>query len=158
MRQRRSGSQFLPVAISLIHEPETPFGRAAYLAAMLTIFIHPGRRFGQLVEALILGLTGGLLGAAWALLGIHLGSLVLDENPSATFAIRGVFFYSAVIPWVPSLSYAKALQPGSYARYTMHHRAHYYGTSCNTCICYFTDLPVVNGRSSNVSCQYLCIS
>ena len=64
---------------------------------MLTIFIHPGRRFGQLVEALILGLTGGLLGAAWALLGIHLGSLVLGENPSATFAIRGIFFSIALL-------------------------------------------------------------
>ena len=64
---------------------------------MTTVFAHPGRRFGQLVESLLLAVFGGVLGTAWSSLGIYSGSLILSRNPSATFTIRGVFFLMAVL-------------------------------------------------------------
>lgn len=36
-------------------------------------------------------LSGTILGVAWSLFGVYLGSLVIDENPPAAYAIRGVF-------------------------------------------------------------------
>ena len=87
----------MAVILSLIRVPNSPFGKAAYVTAMTTVFAHPGRRFGQLVEALSLALVGALLGTAWSTLGIYLGSLVLTRNPSASFAIRGLFLLTAVL-------------------------------------------------------------
>ena len=81
----------LIVSISLIPGSRATIGRAAYLGAITTVFGHPGRRFGQMAEALILVLSGTVLGVAWSVLGIYLGSLVIKENPPAAYAIRAIF-------------------------------------------------------------------
>lgn len=59
---------------------------------MATVFGHPGRRFGQMAEALTLAVSGTLIGLAWSLLGVYLGSLIVTVNPPAAYAIRGLFF------------------------------------------------------------------
>ena len=51
----------------------------------------------MLAEALILTLTGTVVGLAWSLLGIYLGSLVVPSNLSAAFAIRGFFLAIALL-------------------------------------------------------------
>ena len=81
----------------MIHPSTHPLGRGAYLAAMTSVFAHPGRRFGQLVETLFLAFFGALLGTAWSILGVYLGSLVETTNPSAMFAIRAVFLVLAFL-------------------------------------------------------------
>ncbi|KAK7755537.1 hypothetical protein SLS62_002471 [Diatrype stigma] len=73
------------------------YGRSTYLAPMVSVFGHPGRRFGQVTEALILILLGTFIGIAWATLGLFLSSLVVDSNIEAAYAIRAVFFALAVI-------------------------------------------------------------
>ena len=60
-------------------------------------FAHPGRRFGALVESILLVLVFTFVGLAWALLGIYLGSLVYDKNEPASYAIRGIFILILVI-------------------------------------------------------------
>lgn len=85
------------MSISLIPGARKSIGKAAYLGAITTVFGHPGRRFGQMVEALILVLGGTLLGVAWSIFGIYLGSLVMPNNPAAAYAIRGVFLAIATI-------------------------------------------------------------
>ena len=85
------------VSICLIPGAKATIGRAAYLAPITTVFGHPGRRFGTMVEALVLVLCGTLLGVAWSTLGIYLGSLVFSRNPSAAYAIRGVFLAIAMM-------------------------------------------------------------
>ena len=87
----------LLVSISLIPGSRTSIGKAAYLGAIITVFGHPGRRFGQMAEALILVLSGTLLGVAWSALGIYLGSLVIKENPPAAYAIRAIFLAVVVL-------------------------------------------------------------
>lgn len=72
-------------------------GRAAYLGAIATVFGHPGRRFGQLIEALALVLAGTSLGLAWSLFGVYLSSLVIKVDPAAAYSIRGVFLAIALI-------------------------------------------------------------
>lgn len=79
------------VGICLIHTPNSPFGKAAYLAAMMTVFTHPGRRLGQLVESLSLALAGAFLGVGWSTFGVYLSSLFILSNPPAGYAIRGIF-------------------------------------------------------------------
>lgn len=49
-----------------------------------------------MAEALILALSGTLVGVAWSTLGIYLGSLVINENPAAAYTIRALFLVIAV--------------------------------------------------------------
>ncbi|KAL8629599.1 hypothetical protein Q9189_004667 [Teloschistes chrysophthalmus] len=85
------------VSICLVPRSKVIFGKAAYLGAIATVFGHPGRRFGQLVEALVLVLAGSSLGLAWSLFGLYLSSLVLRTNAPAAYSIRGVFLAVALI-------------------------------------------------------------
>ena len=87
----------LLVSICLIPGSRNTIGKAAYLGAITTVFGHPGRRFGQMAEALILVLSGTVLGVAWSTLGVYLGSLVVKENPPAAYAIRGTFLAVVVL-------------------------------------------------------------
>lgn len=87
----------LIVSICLIPGAKKAIGKAAYLGAITTVFGHPGRRFGQMAEALILVLSGTLLGLAWSTFGIYLGSLVMPNNPPVAYAIRGIFLAFATI-------------------------------------------------------------
>ncbi|KZF25170.1 hypothetical protein L228DRAFT_280426 [Xylona heveae TC161] len=87
----------IAVIICLIPNIPQVYGRAAYLAPMTTVFGHPGRRLGQMVEALIFVAAGALLGIAWATLGVYLGSLVITQNPPAGYAIRAIFLLVAVL-------------------------------------------------------------
>ena len=67
------------------------------MGAMTTVFGHPGRRFGQMAEALILAVSGTVLGVAWSTLGLYLSSLVNKGNAPAAYAIRAVFLGVTVI-------------------------------------------------------------
>ncbi|RYP26901.1 hypothetical protein DL768_011517 [Monosporascus sp. mg162] len=73
------------------------YGPSTYLGAMVTVFGHPGRRFGALCEALILIVLGAFVGMAWSSLGLYLSSLVIDSNLDAACGIRAVFFALAVM-------------------------------------------------------------
>jgi len=44
-----------------------------------------------MTEALILTVSGTVIGVAWSTFGIYLGSLVIKDNPPAAYAIRGFF-------------------------------------------------------------------
>ena len=87
----------LLVSICLIPGSRTTIGKAAYLGAITTVFGHPGRRFGQMAEALILVLSGTILGVSWSTLGIYLASLVIKEDPPAAYAIRAIFLAVVVL-------------------------------------------------------------
>lgn len=64
---------------------------------MMTVFTHPGRRLGQLIEALSLALAGAFVGVGWSTLGVYLSSLVILQNPPAGYAIRGIFLAIGVL-------------------------------------------------------------
>ena len=81
----------LVVSVALIPGARNAIGRAAYLGAITTVFGHPGRRFGQMTEALVLTVAGTVLGVAWSTLGVYLGSLIIQDYPTAAYAIRGIF-------------------------------------------------------------------
>ena len=85
------------MSICLIPGARNPLGKAAYLAPITTVFGHPGRRFGMMVEALVLALGGSLVGVAWSSLGIYLGSLVIYRDSPATYTMRGIFLAVAMM-------------------------------------------------------------
>ena len=62
---------------------------------MTTVFAYPGRRFGQLVETLLLAILGSCLGIAWSVLGTYLASQWTEPNSSAKFAIKALFLATA---------------------------------------------------------------
>ena len=85
------------VIVCLIPGSATTIGKAAYLGAMTTVFAHPGRRFGQMAEALVLALSGVILGLSWSLLGVYLGSLTYKDDPRAAYGIRAMFYGVALL-------------------------------------------------------------
>ncbi|KAH7385028.1 hypothetical protein BKA64DRAFT_156224 [Cadophora sp. MPI-SDFR-AT-0126] len=87
----------ITVILALIPAVVQVYGRAAYLAPMTTVFGHPGRRFGMMAEALVLTVSGTLLGVGWSVLGVYLSSLVYENNAPAAYTIKGVFLAVALI-------------------------------------------------------------
>ncbi len=85
------------IIIGIIPAVVAVYGRSTFLGAMVSVFGHPGRRFGQVTESLILILLGAFVGIAWSVLGLYLSSLVIDSDVEAAYAIRAVFFALAVI-------------------------------------------------------------
>lgn len=73
------------------------YGKTMYLGCMTAVFGHPGRRFGQMAEALVLTVIGVLLGAAWSAFGLYLSGLVYDSNVALSFAIKGIFLALAIL-------------------------------------------------------------
>ncbi|PVH81007.1 hypothetical protein DL98DRAFT_177536 [Cadophora sp. DSE1049] len=87
----------ITVILALIPAVVQVYGRAAYLAPITTVFGHPGRRFGMMAEALVLAVSGTLLGVGWSVLGVYLSSLVYENNAPAAYTIKGVFLAVALI-------------------------------------------------------------
>ncbi|CZT43478.1 related to Lactobacillus putative histidine protein kinase SppK [Rhynchosporium secalis] len=87
----------ITVVLALIPAVIRVFGPAAYLGPITTVFGHPGRRFGMMAEALVMALSGTLLGLGWSLLGVYLSSLVYDSNAPAAYTIKGIFLVVALI-------------------------------------------------------------
>ncbi|RFU30578.1 hypothetical protein B7463_g5800, partial [Scytalidium lignicola] len=87
----------ITIIIALIPAVVKVYGKAAYLAPITTVFGHPGRRFGMMAEALVLAISGALLGVAWSTFGLYLSSLVYESNHPAAYTIRGIFLAVAVL-------------------------------------------------------------
>jgi hypothetical protein len=64
---------------------------------MMSVFSYPGRRFGQLVETLILALAGGFLGMSWTICGLYLSSLLILDSPNAAYTVRAIFLIIALM-------------------------------------------------------------
>jgi Putative ER transporter, 6TM, N-terminal/Fusaric acid resistance protein-like len=87
----------ITVILALIPAVVAKYGKATYLAPITTVFGHPGRRFGQMAEALILTLLGTLIGTAWSTLGTYLSSLIYGSNEPAAYTIKGLFLVVVVL-------------------------------------------------------------
>lgn len=87
----------LAVIMALIPAVVDVYGRASYLAVMVTVFGHPGRRFGMMAEALVLAVGGTVLGVLWSLLAVYLSSLVYETNAPAAYTIKGIFLSIALL-------------------------------------------------------------
>ncbi|TVY26034.1 putative membrane protein [Lachnellula hyalina] len=87
----------IAVTLALIPAVVRVYGKAAYLAPITTVFGHPGRRFGMMAEALVLALSGTLVGVAWSTFGLYLSSLIYSTDKPAAYTIRGVFLVFAMM-------------------------------------------------------------
>lgn len=86
----------IAVIIALIPAVVRVYGKAAYLAPMVTVFGHPGRRFGMMAEGLVLIIGGTLVGLGWSLFGVYLSSVTYAGDSPTGYTIRGVFLAIAV--------------------------------------------------------------
>ncbi|KAN0104840.1 Protein of unknown function (DUF2422) domain containing protein [Hyaloscypha variabilis] len=87
----------IAIILALLPAVVRVYGKAAYLAPITTVFGHPGRRFGQMAEALVLALSGTLVGVGWSTFGLYLSSLVYHHNPPAAYTIKGLFLVVALM-------------------------------------------------------------
>ncbi|KAI0847573.1 hypothetical protein F5Y00DRAFT_241193 [Daldinia vernicosa] len=83
--------------IGLIPAVVAVYGQSTHLGAMASVFGHPGQRFGQMTEVLMLIILGTFVGIAWSILGLYLASLVYHTNIQAAWTIRAIFFTLALI-------------------------------------------------------------
>ncbi|KAI0161133.1 hypothetical protein GGR52DRAFT_161306 [Hypoxylon sp. FL1284] len=95
--------------IGLIPAVVAVYGSSTYLGAMASVFGHPGQRFGQMAEVLMLITIGTFAGIAWSMLGLYLSSLAYQNNVEAAWAIRALFFTLALILHGILRSYAPRL-------------------------------------------------
>lgn len=68
-----------------------------FLIIMVVVFAHPAQRMGLLIESLLMIIVGAFLGVVWSMLALYLANLVLQQNHSAAYAIRGVFLLVAAL-------------------------------------------------------------
>jgi hypothetical protein len=87
----------IAIIIALLPAVVHAYGKAAYLSPITTVFGHPGRRFGQMAEALVLAISGTLVGIGWSMLGVYLSSLVYHHNMPASYTIKGLFLVVALM-------------------------------------------------------------
>lgn len=87
----------IAIILALIPGVVAVYGQATYLAAIVTVFGHPGRRFGMMAEALVLAVSGTLVGIGWSTFGIYLSSLIYHTNPPAAYTIKGIFLAIALM-------------------------------------------------------------
>jgi hypothetical protein len=87
----------IAIIIALAPAVVRVYGKAAYLAPITTVFGHPGRRFGQMAEALVLAISGTLVGVGWSMFGVYLSSLVYYHNPPVAYTIKGLFLVVALM-------------------------------------------------------------
>jgi uncharacterized membrane protein YgaE (UPF0421/DUF939 family) len=87
----------ITIILAMIPAVVTVYGKATYLAPITTVFGHPGRRFGMMAEALVLAISGTLVGIGWSTFGIYLSSLIYESNPPAAYTIRGLFLVVALL-------------------------------------------------------------
>jgi len=80
----------ITIILAMIPAVVDVYGRAAYLGPIVTVFGHPGRRFGMMAEALVLIVSGTLLGIGWSTFGIYLSSLVYNTNPPAAYTFSRI--------------------------------------------------------------------
>jgi hypothetical protein len=87
----------IAVILALLPAVVRVYGKAAYLGPITTVFGHPGRRFGMMAEALVLAISGTLLGIGWSMLGLYLSSLVYHADSPAAYTIRALFLAVALM-------------------------------------------------------------
>lgn len=86
----------LTVILALIPAVVKVLGPSVYLGTMFTIFGHPGRRLGAMVEALVLAFFGTVAGIGWSFLGIYLSELIYPKDHPAAYAIKGILLSVAL--------------------------------------------------------------
>ncbi|KXS13593.1 hypothetical protein M427DRAFT_364764 [Gonapodya prolifera JEL478] len=86
-----------------------PFGPAVFLAAIASLFFHPGRTVGSLIESIIFGLTGAVIGAIWTNFGSFLVAKQ-NENVNGDF-LRAFTLLSVVLLLVVVMSILQARFP-----------------------------------------------
>ncbi|TAQ90015.1 hypothetical protein B7494_g1642 [Chlorociboria aeruginascens] len=87
----------IAILFGIIPSLAAVYGQSSFLAPMTTVFGHPGRRFGQMAEALVMAVMGTLIGCGWSMLGIFLSGLIYDHDSPAAYTIRGIFFVIALL-------------------------------------------------------------
>ncbi|KAI1166549.1 hypothetical protein F5B18DRAFT_606189 [Nemania serpens] len=90
-------STTIVIVIAVIPAVVRVYGTSTFLGAMTSIFGQPGQRFAKMAETLFLIALGTLFGLGWGNFGLYLSGLVYNNNINAAWAIRALFFVSAVV-------------------------------------------------------------
>ncbi|KAI1119614.1 hypothetical protein F5Y14DRAFT_9555 [Nemania sp. NC0429] len=90
-------STTIVITIAVLPAVVRVYGASTFLGPMTSIFGQPGQRFAKMAETLFLIALGTLFGLGWGNLGIYLSGFVFNINTNAAWAIRALFFVSAVV-------------------------------------------------------------
>ncbi|KAK6503651.1 hypothetical protein TWF481_008656 [Arthrobotrys musiformis] len=83
--------------ICLIPAIAMEYGPAVYLGAIASVFGHPGRNFGAMLETLVFAMLGALIGTGWVTFGSYISDLIYENNPENAHAFRAVILVISLL-------------------------------------------------------------
>ncbi|KAK6515704.1 hypothetical protein TWF281_004295 [Arthrobotrys megalospora] len=78
------------LAICLIPPVAIQYGPAVYLTAVASVFGHPGRSLGAMLETLVFALVGTLVGTGWVTLASYISDKIHQNSVENAHAFRAV--------------------------------------------------------------------
>lgn len=66
--------------LSCINPVDAKLGTSSYLCSLISVSMHPGRRLGAMMQSLVLGLGGVLLGIPYTLFGHYLARKIFHDT------------------------------------------------------------------------------
>ncbi|KAK6355422.1 hypothetical protein TWF696_004520 [Orbilia brochopaga] len=81
----------------LVPAVASAYGPAVFLSAVASVFGHPGRTFGAMLETLVFALVGTLVGTGWVTLASFVSDRLYPHHSQAAYAFRAVFLVISFI-------------------------------------------------------------
>lgn len=83
--------------ICLIPAVAMEYGPAVFLGAIASVFGHPGRNLGAMLETLVFALVGSTIGAGWATFASYISGLIYKNNVENAHAFRAVILVISLL-------------------------------------------------------------
>ncbi|KAF3284357.1 hypothetical protein TWF970_011573 [Orbilia oligospora] len=83
--------------ICLIPAVALEYGPAVFLGAIVSVFGHPGRNLGAMLETIVFALVGALVGSGWVTFASYVSDLIYRNNVENAHAFRAIILVISLL-------------------------------------------------------------
>ncbi|KAK6518548.1 hypothetical protein TWF506_005686 [Arthrobotrys conoides] len=83
--------------ICLIPAVALEYGPAVFLGAIVSVFGHPGRNLGAMLETIVFALVGALVGTGWVTFASYISDLIYKKNIENAHAFRAIILVISLL-------------------------------------------------------------
>ncbi|KAF3196374.1 hypothetical protein TWF106_004981 [Orbilia oligospora] len=83
--------------ICLIPAVALGYGPAVFLGAIVSVFGHPGRNLGAMLETIVFALVGALVGTGWVTFASYVSDLIYRNNAENAHAFRAIILVVSLL-------------------------------------------------------------
>ncbi|KAF3129725.1 hypothetical protein TWF594_010850 [Orbilia oligospora] len=83
--------------ICLIPAVALEYGPAVFLGAIVSVFGHPGRNLGAMLETIVFALVGALVGTGWVTFASYVSDLIYRNNAENAHAFRAIILVISLL-------------------------------------------------------------